>query len=99
MNAQPWEAGMARLEGAYAQVADRLNSIDLRFAQIDTRFAQIDTRFAQIDGRFAQVDTRFAQVDTRFGQIENRMQQQFLWLVGSIFGTWVTTMLAILFHH
>ncbi len=92
MTAQPWEAGLARLEGAYAQVADRLNSIDARFAQIDGRFAQIDTRFAQIDGRFAQVDMRF-------GQIENRMQQQFLWLVGSIFGTWITTMLAILFHH
>jgi hypothetical protein len=57
------------------------------------------TREPRVDGRFAQIDMRFAQVDSRFGQIENRMQQQFLWLVGSIFGTWVTTMLATLFHH
>jgi uncharacterized protein YukE len=40
MTAQPWEAGLARLEGAYAQVADRLNSIDARFGQMDARTAR-----------------------------------------------------------
>jgi hypothetical protein len=71
MTAQPWEARLAHLEGTNAQIADRLNSIDGRFAQIDVRF----------------------------GEIENRIQQQFLWVIGSIFGTWITTILAILFHH
>jgi hypothetical protein len=52
-------------------------------------------RFGQIDARFGQIDARFGQIDARFGQIDAR----FMWLTGVVIGTWITTILTILFHH
>jgi flagellar capping protein FliD len=95
MTAQPWEARLARLEGINAQIADRLNSIDNRVAHLETR---MDGRFAQVDGRFAQVDARFAQMDGRLAALEGRTSQQFMWIVGLIVSTWITTVLTILLH-
>lgn len=71
---------------------------EARIAHLEGTSAQIADRLNSIDGRFAQIDGRFAQIDARFGEIENRTQQQFLWVIGSIFGTWITTLLAMLFH-
>jgi tetrahydromethanopterin S-methyltransferase subunit G len=55
------EERIARLEGVYEQVRDRLNGIDVRLAAIDrtleTRFALIETRFGQIEQK---IDSRFA---------------------------------------
>ncbi len=53
---QTLEARMPHIEGAFEQVAKRLDSMENRF---DGRFAAIDHRFAQMDQRchtFAQVD-------------------------------------------
>ncbi len=47
---------MARLEGAYEQISDRLNGIDLRLAAIETR---MDQRFAAMDQRFNAMDQKF----------------------------------------
>jgi len=65
------EGRIARLEGAYEQISDRLNGID-----------------ARLTGLEHTIDTRFAQVD-----------QRFTWLTGVVIGTWITTILTILFHH
>ena len=65
------EQRIARLEGAYEQISDRLNGIDGRLAGIEHT---IETRFAQVD-------------------------QRFMWQTGIIVGTWITTILTILFHH
>ncbi len=43
---------MARLEGAYEQISDRLNSIDVRLGSIETR---LDQRFAAMDQKFLWV--------------------------------------------
>jgi tetrahydromethanopterin S-methyltransferase subunit G len=56
--------------------------------QVGERLNSIDRRLDSMDGRFAQVDARFAQIDTRFN-----------WLTGIVVGTWITTILTILFHH
>jgi len=85
MSAQPLDARIAHLEGAFDQVAERLNSIDRR----------LDSSFAQIDVRFAQLETWF---DSRLGRIEQVLESRFMWLIGLMLGTWVTLMLAVLFH-
>ena len=78
------EQRIARLEGAYEQISDRLNGIDARLAAMEHT---IDVRFGQMEGRFGQIDGRFAQIDARF-----------MWLTGVVIGTWITTILTILFR-
>jgi tetrahydromethanopterin S-methyltransferase subunit G len=48
-------------------------------------------RLTGIDGRIADLENR---METRFGQID----QRFMWLTGIVIGTWITTILTILFH-
>ena len=81
------EERTARLEGINEQIRDRLTSIDRRFDAIDRRFDAIDRRFDSIDRRFGTIDRRFELIDRRF-----------LWL-SVVVGTWITTILTILFHH
>ena len=103
MNPQPLEARLAHLEGAFVQVGERLNSIDHRLDTIEqvmqSRFGQLEqvlvSRFALVDQRFGAVDQRFATIDQRFATID----QRFNWLIGIVVGTWITTILTILFHH
>jgi tetrahydromethanopterin S-methyltransferase subunit G len=92
VSAQPLEARLAHLEGVVAQVAERLNCIDRRLDSMDGRFDRLEQK---LDLRFAAIDGRFGQIDQRFGQID----QRFNWLIGIVLGTWITTMLTILFHH
>ena len=84
MSAQPLEIRMAHLEGAYEQISHRLGSIEQRLGSIELKF---EARFAQVDGRFGQMDARFAQID-----------QKFMWLFGLIGSSWITTILAVLYH-
>jgi hypothetical protein len=67
VNPQPFEARLAHLEGAFAQVADRLGIFAARFGLIDQRFTTLEQRIT--------------------------------WLIGIVVGIWITTILAILFHH
>jgi tetrahydromethanopterin S-methyltransferase subunit G len=82
------EARMSHIDGAFEQVNDRLGGIERRLdsmeGRFEGRFNSIEDRF---EGRFNSMDQRFAQIDQRFN-----------WVIGTILGTWVTTILAILFH-
>lgn len=49
MHAQPLDARMAHIEGAFEQINERLGSIERRF----------DVAFASVDQRFNHVDTKF----------------------------------------
>lgn len=106
MYAHPLEPRIARLEGSFEQIDERLGAserstsarfdhVDRRFDHVDRRFDQVDHRFEQMDNRFAQMDHRFAQMDHRFDQVDRR----FTWLVGLVVGTWGTSILGIIFHH
>ena len=53
---EPLEIRMAHLEGAYEQVSQRLNGIDLRLNGIDSRLVAFETR---MDQRFAAMDQKF----------------------------------------
>lgn len=70
-----------------------------RVARLEGINEQIRDRLNGIDARLTgierTIDARFGQIDARFGQIDAR----FTWLTGAVIGTWVTTMLTILFHH
>jgi hypothetical protein len=53
VSAEPLEIRMARLEGAYEQIADRLNGIDHRIGafeqKVDARFGQVDLRLLELE--------------------------------------------------
>jgi hypothetical protein len=82
------EIRLARLEGAYEQIDHRL--ADLRQEMVE--------RFAAVDQRFVSVDQHFVAVEQRISSLELRMDQKFNWVLGLIVGTWITTILTILFH-
>ena len=85
------EARIAHLEGIVVQVGERLNSIERRLDGFESRFERIDARFDRVDSRFDRIDERF----DRFG---TQMDQRFMWLTGIVVGTWITTILTVLFH-
>lgn len=79
------EGRIARLEGAFEQTNERLGGIERRLDRIEDGLGL----------RFAHIDDRFAQMELRFGQID----QKFMWVIGIVVGTWITTILTVLFHH
>jgi hypothetical protein len=92
MSAQPWEARLAHLEGAFLQIDRRLDSFERMVA---SRFAEVDSRFNQVDSRFNQMESRFTQMESRFSIID----QRFNWLTGIVVASWISTIVAVLFHH
>ncbi|MBV9720072.1 MAG: hypothetical protein JOZ77_12190 [Candidatus Eremiobacteraeota bacterium] len=66
-----------------------------------------------LEARIAHVEGAFGQVNERLGNIERRLDsfvhlitlrfdaidRRFTWLTGIVVGTWVTTILTVLFHH
>jgi hypothetical protein len=86
------EERIARLEGAFGQWKELAGGIDRRLDRIEQT---IETRFSSVELRFGQIDQSFAQIEACFSQ----MDQKFVWLTGVVVGTWITTMLTVLFHH
>jgi hypothetical protein len=56
MSAQPFDARLAHLEGAFLQVDRRLDSVERR---LDSLERSIDSRFNQVESRFTIIDQRF----------------------------------------
>jgi hypothetical protein len=69
---------MAHLEGAYEQVSQRLNGIDLRLAGLEQK---VDSSREVL---LAHMNDRFAAVDQRFMSEEKRFDQKFLWVMGLV---------------
>lgn len=74
MSAQPLDARMAHLEGAYDQISHRLNGIDQRLDGVDRR----------IEGVERKIDTLREHMDRRFENLERRLDQKFLWVIGLV---------------
>jgi tetrahydromethanopterin S-methyltransferase subunit G len=72
----------------------RIAHIEGAFEQTNERLGSIDRRFESIDRRFESIDRRFESVDRRFDQVDRR----FNWLTGIVVGTWITTILTVVFH-
>jgi tetrahydromethanopterin S-methyltransferase subunit G len=50
MHSHPLEARIARVEGAFEQVNERLGSIERRLDAVDLRFNHVDSRFNWLTG-------------------------------------------------
>jgi Skp family chaperone for outer membrane proteins len=107
MSVQPWEPRFARLEGAFEQVADRLNGMDHR---LETMEAKIDHRFEAVDRRFETIDTKieglrgetFANFDRLRDEMNHRFQMTDSKIDGKIDGVlktmigWMTAQTAVM---
>ncbi len=97
MPASPLETRMARLEGAYDQISQRLTNIDPRFDTLDRKIDLLrDTLDKKIDALDAKVDQRFSALEQR---IETKIDQRFMWTVGIVVTTWLTTIASIYLRH
>lgn len=67
------------------------HSLEARIPHIEGAFDQVNERLSGIDRRLDSMEHRF---DQRFGQID----QRFSWVIGTIIGTWITTIIALVFH-
>lgn len=55
-----------------------------------------------LEPRIADLEGAFDQINERLGGIERRLEgvdQRFNWVIGIIVGTWITTLLTVIFHH
>lgn len=96
MTAQPWEPRVSRLEGAFEQIADRLNSMDGRIERLEAKIdTKIDALRGAVEGRFERLE---AKVDGRFAQTDRKIDNGQWRLTALILGTWATTILTVLFH-
>ncbi len=68
---------------------------ETRISIVENAIINIEKRFEQVDKRFEQVDKRFDQVDRRFEKLENKIDSQFKWIIGSIGGLGLTTILSL----
>ncbi|MGA3037320.1 MAG: hypothetical protein ABSE64_07510 [Vulcanimicrobiaceae bacterium] len=69
--------------------------IEVRMAHLEGVLDQVVERLGSIDRRLDGMEVRF---DTRLGRIDQVLESRFTWLIGLMLGTWVSLMLAVLFH-
>ena len=89
MPASPIEIRMAHLEGAYEQVSQRLTSIDLRFDAVDRRFDILERK----------IDSFRDALDKRIDAVDAKIDERFMWTIGVVVTTWLTTIASIYLHH
>ncbi|MGH7736728.1 MAG: hypothetical protein ACREMP_02480 [Candidatus Tyrphobacter sp.] len=65
-------------------------------ASVESRMAHLEGAFEQINWHLASIDSRFTAIDMRFDAMDRKIDQRFMWTIGVVVGTWVTTMLGIL---
>jgi hypothetical protein len=85
VSAEPLEARMARLEGAYEQIADRLNGIDHRIGAFEQK----------VDARFGQVDLRLLELERK---IDSNLRTMITWMLGQT-AVIIGSMAALALHH
>ncbi len=78
MAAESVEVGLARLEGSYAQVSERLGAIEQRLTGMEAR---TDQRFDSLE---AKLEDRFARGEARMDRLEGKVDRQFPWVVGLV---------------
>jgi hypothetical protein len=89
---QQMEARLGNLEGAYRQVADRLNGMDMRIESLDRK---IDGLRGDMTRGLAGVDGK---IDSKIDALRHDIDRRFMWLMGMVMTSWVTTILAVVFH-
>lgn len=82
---------MSRLEGAYEQIDRRLGDLH---ADLDGLRAE----FGGLRAEFGGLRAEFGGLRAEFGGLRHDMERRFLWFTGVVVGTWITTIMTILFH-
>jgi hypothetical protein len=76
--------------------------MEIRLARLEGAYEQIDHRLADLRQemveRFGTVEQRLSSLELRVDNGFVRIDQKFMWVLGIIVGTWITTILTILFH-
>lgn len=70
--------------------------MEIRLARLEGAYEQLDHRLADLRQELGQ---RFGSLDARIETLSGRMDQKFTCVLGLIVGTWITTILTILFRH
>jgi len=65
---------------------------------LEIRMGRLEGAYEQISKRLDSIDARLDRLDAKIDALHLEVTTNFRWLVGMIFGTWVTTILAIFFH-
>lgn len=76
------EERVSRLEGLTDGLREQLSQIHRDLKAFEER---VDRRFEGVDRRFEGIDRRFEGIDRRFN-----------WIIGLMFTSWITLMMAIL---
>ena len=61
--------------------------------------AHLEGAYEQTSQRLAAIDLRFDAIDRRFDGLDRKIDERFLWTIGVVFATWLTTIIAIFLHH
>ena len=61
-------------------------------AHLEGAFEQFGRSLASIDGRFDSLDRK---IDLRFDRLDQKIDQRFMWTIGVVLSTWLTTILAV----
>ena len=58
----------------------------------------IDAKMSRLEEAFERVSERLSSMERRFDQRFESIDQRFNWVIGTVLATWITTILAIIFH-
>lgn len=65
--------------------------------RVEARLDGLENRLSRLEGLAEQMDRRLSNLEQMLRQLMISQEQGQRWLLGMMFGTWVTLMLAILF--
>lgn len=76
-----------------------MSPLESRMSHLEGAYEQTAQRLAAIDLRFDAIDRRFDAVDRRFDSLDRKIDERFMWTIGVVIATWLTTIVAIVVHH
>ena len=79
------------------------DTLGVRIAHLEGAYEQVDKRLGAVESILSQLRSEINQLRTelmaRIDAQTGRMDSQFHWLLGMIFTSWITLLLAIFFRH
>ncbi len=65
---------------------------------MEERIGRLEGAYEQIRDRLNGIDGRLAGIESSVDTLRTHVDQRFMWQTGLIVGTWMTTILTVLFH-
>ena len=104
MREKALEPRVARLEGAFEQIADRMNGMDHRLETIEQKIdVQVGALRAESNQKSAELRADLggfrAETAEKLTDLRRDFDKKFLWMAGLSVTSWVTIMAAIALKH